>query len=92
MGGVVDAKLRVYGTSNVRVIDGSVPPKSLAAHWMEICYGVAEQGSEIVLAQYGVGEPREGGTVGDGDAAFTTRPAIVGTALALFATVLAFAF
>ena len=94
LGGVVDAKLKVYGTSNVRVIDGSVPPKSLSAHWMEICYGVAEQGSEIVLAQHGVGAARPGGTVGatDGDAGVSARPAVVGVAVALFTTVLAFVF
>jgi choline dehydrogenase-like flavoprotein len=31
-GGVVDAALKVYGTSNVRVIDGSVFPLSMSAH------------------------------------------------------------
>ena len=31
-GGVVDAKLKVYGLSNVRVVDASVFPFSLAAH------------------------------------------------------------
>jgi choline dehydrogenase-like flavoprotein len=31
-GGVVDASLKVYGTTNVRVIDGSVFPLSMSAH------------------------------------------------------------
>ena len=31
-GGVVDAKLKVYGLANVRVVDASVFPTSLAAH------------------------------------------------------------
>ncbi|WFC99584.1 hypothetical protein MYAM1_002329 [Malassezia yamatoensis] len=48
-GGVVDKNLLVYGTSNLRVIDASVPPLSMSAHLMAIVYGIAEIGSEIVL-------------------------------------------
>ncbi|RMZ83195.1 hypothetical protein DV738_g1425, partial [Chaetothyriales sp. CBS 135597] len=33
-GGVVNAELKVYGTSNVRVADASVPPTSFSAHLM----------------------------------------------------------
>lgn len=35
-GGVVDEELRVYGTSNVRVVDASVVPISLSSHLMSV--------------------------------------------------------
>lgn len=49
-GGVVDANLRVYGLSNVRVADASVPPISFSAHLMVSTYGIAEQASNIIRA------------------------------------------
>ncbi|KAJ5887455.1 glucose-methanol-choline oxidoreductase [Penicillium taxi] len=51
-GGVVDADLRVYGLSNVRVADASVPPISLSTHLMASTYGVSEQASNIIRAFY----------------------------------------
>lgn len=48
-GGVVDPNMLVYGTSNLRVIDASVPPMAVSAHLMTIVYGLAEIGSEIVI-------------------------------------------
>lgn len=48
-GGVVDASLKVYGTSNVRVIDGSIFPLSMSAHLMAPIYGVAEKAAELIL-------------------------------------------
>ncbi|KAJ5164927.1 Glucose-methanol-choline oxidoreductase [Penicillium coprophilum] len=47
-GGVVDAKLRVYGLANVRVADASVIPISLSTHLMSSTYGVAELASDII--------------------------------------------
>ena len=47
-GGVVDANLRVYGLSNVRVADASVPPIAFSAHLMSATYGLAEQASTII--------------------------------------------
>ncbi len=47
-GGVVDANLRVYGLSNVRVADASIPPISFSAHLMASTYGIAEQASTII--------------------------------------------
>ncbi|RMD44066.1 hypothetical protein DV735_g1045, partial [Chaetothyriales sp. CBS 134920] len=47
-GGVVNAQLKVYGTSNVRVADASVPPTSFSAHLMASTYGLAEQASTII--------------------------------------------
>ncbi|KAF8959585.1 hypothetical protein BDZ97DRAFT_1666899 [Flammula alnicola] len=51
-GGVVDAKLKVYGTSNVRVVDSSVFPVSFSAHLMAPTYALAETASSIILAAY----------------------------------------
>ncbi|SJX65011.1 related to Glucose oxidase [Sporisorium reilianum f. sp. reilianum] len=51
-GGVVGKDLKVYGTQNVRVVDASVPPISFSAHLMSVTYGLAELGSEMILADY----------------------------------------
>ncbi|KAJ9196687.1 CAZyme family AA3 [Paecilomyces variotii] len=51
-GGVVDAKLRVYGLANVRVADSSVPPTALSTHLMASTYGVAELAAEIISKFY----------------------------------------
>ncbi|CAG7928293.1 unnamed protein product [Penicillium olsonii] len=51
-GGVVDAKLRVYGLANVRVADASIVPIALSSHLMASTYGVAEQASTIILEHY----------------------------------------
>ncbi|KAF8894224.1 GMC oxidoreductase-domain-containing protein [Gymnopilus junonius] len=48
-GGVVDAELKVYGLSNVRVIDSSVFPVSFAAHLMTPTYALAEKASSLIL-------------------------------------------
>ncbi|EEB86876.1 hypothetical protein MPER_16016, partial [Moniliophthora perniciosa FA553] len=46
-GGVVDAKLKVYGLNNVRVADASVFPFGFAAHLGAPTYGLAEQAANI---------------------------------------------
>ena len=51
-GGVVDKTMKVYGTSNLRVIDASVVPYVVSSHFMSLIYGLAEIGSEIVLDAY----------------------------------------
>ncbi|WFD20186.1 hypothetical protein MCAP1_002430 [Malassezia caprae] len=47
-GGVVNNELLVYGTSNLRVIDGSVIPFAPSAHLMSVIYATAETGSQII--------------------------------------------
>ncbi|KAI0709739.1 GMC oxidoreductase [Earliella scabrosa] len=53
-GGVVDAHLKVHGTKNIRVIDLSVLPLLTGVHTQAITYGIAEQGADIIKAEYGL--------------------------------------
>lgn len=63
-GGVVDKKMRVYGTSNLRVIDASVVPFVMSSHFMSLVYGLAEIGAELVLDDYN--NSNNGGGAGAG--------------------------
>ena len=47
LGGVVDARLKVYGTRNLRVCDASVFPMEIRGNIMASVYAVAEKGSDI---------------------------------------------
>ncbi|KAF8313119.1 alcohol oxidase [Clavulina sp. PMI_390] len=49
-GGVVDAKLKVYGTTNLRVIDASVIPFHIAAHPVATIIAMAEKAADIFKA------------------------------------------
>lgn len=43
--GVVDANLKVYGTTNLRVVDASIIPIQLGAHIQATVYAIGEKAS-----------------------------------------------
>ncbi|CAD0108594.1 unnamed protein product [Aureobasidium uvarum] len=47
-GGAVDAKMLVYGTRNVRVVDGSIFPYQPSAHPMGLTYAMAVHAAKIL--------------------------------------------
>lgn len=49
LGGVVDSKLKVYGTKNVRVVDASILPLQFSGHLTATLYAVAERAAEIII-------------------------------------------
>lgn len=50
LGGVVDGTLRVYDTTNLRVVDASILPLQISAHLSSTLYGVAEKAADIIKA------------------------------------------
>ncbi|KAL2808458.1 glucose-methanol-choline oxidoreductase [Aspergillus granulosus] len=47
-GGVVDERLKVYGTANLRICDSSIFPLIPAANIMSSVYAVAEKGADVI--------------------------------------------
>ncbi|KAH9483223.1 GMC oxidoreductase family protein Mala s 12 [Psilocybe cubensis] len=47
-GGVVDTKLKVYNTSNLRVVDVSIVPLHVTAHVQAIAFAIGEIGADII--------------------------------------------
>ncbi|CAE6464778.1 unnamed protein product, partial [Rhizoctonia solani] len=48
IGGVVDTTLKVYGTSNVRVVDASIIPIHMGTHISRTVYGIGERAATII--------------------------------------------
>ena len=48
LGGVVDSNAKVYGVTDLRVIDGSIVPTQISSHVMTVFYGMAEKIAESV--------------------------------------------
>lgn len=59
IGGVVDPRLRVYGTTNVRVVDASVFPVIPRGNIISAVYAVAEKAADILREDLGLkaGDP-----------------------------------
>lgn len=52
LGGVVDTSLKVYGTSNIRVVDGGMFPLLPGSHIGAAVYAVAEKAADLIKAEY----------------------------------------
>ncbi|KAK2791981.1 hypothetical protein FQN51_001954 [Onygenales sp. PD_10] len=53
MYGVVDGRLRVYGTRGLRVVDASVVPNLVSGHPQTAVYGVAERAVGFIVEEWG---------------------------------------
>lgn len=51
-GGVVDGRLRVYGTTNLRVVDASIFPIEPLGHLQSTVYAVAERAADLIKAHW----------------------------------------
>lgn len=50
LGGVVDSELKLYGSSNVRIVDASVVPWEVCGHPTSTLYALAEKAADIIKA------------------------------------------
>jgi choline dehydrogenase len=48
LGGVVDGRLRLYGSANVRIVDASVMPTQVSAHLSTTLYAIAEKVADMI--------------------------------------------
>ncbi|KAI9817986.1 MAG: hypothetical protein M1832_004507 [Thelocarpon impressellum] len=57
-GGVVDEKLKVYETANLRIVDASVFPMQVRANIQSLVYAAAEKAADIIKKGAGKGKSR----------------------------------
>ncbi|TFK31425.1 alcohol oxidase [Crucibulum laeve] len=50
-GGVVDGSLKVYGTTNLRVVDISVLPLEISSHTQSAAYAIGEKAADILKGE-----------------------------------------
>ncbi|EKM52238.1 uncharacterized protein PHACADRAFT_260475 [Phanerochaete carnosa HHB-10118-sp] len=55
-GGVVDSRLKVHGTTNLRIVDLSVLPMEFVCHTQSVAYAIGEKAADILKAELGVGK------------------------------------
>jgi choline dehydrogenase-like flavoprotein len=53
LGGVVNNRLRVYGTKNVRVVDASIMPFQVSGHLSSTVYAIAERAADMIKQDAG---------------------------------------
>ncbi|KAL8833600.1 MAG: hypothetical protein Q9170_004183 [Blastenia crenularia] len=51
MGKVVDSRCKVFGVQGLRVVDASVIPVPLAAHYQSPVFALAEQAADLIIAE-----------------------------------------
>lgn len=51
LGGVVDSRLRVYGSENLRVVDCSIIPLELSCNIQSVAYAIGEKAADIILSE-----------------------------------------
>ena len=47
-GGVVDAKFKVYGTNNLRIVDASIFPLEPRGNLVSLVYAIAERAADFI--------------------------------------------
>lgn len=52
MGKVVDTDLKVMGVEGLRIVDPSVLPCPIGAHYQVVTYALAEQAAEIITSNW----------------------------------------
>jgi choline dehydrogenase-like flavoprotein len=53
LGGVVNNRLKVYGTRNVRVVDASIMPFQVSGHLSSTVYAIAERAADMIKQDTG---------------------------------------
>lgn len=54
-GGVVDERLKVHGTTNVRVVDASILPVHVSSHIVCAVYAIGEKGAQMIKDDHASG-------------------------------------